>query len=603
MKHTLSTIVGLFLLLVSVSWAAPQPIPVDQAFRFSMSVENPETLVANWRIAPNHFLYKDRFSYKVVIPDGTVIGPVKLPQGIEKHDEILGDHQVYQGNFTLPIPIKAPKGTDGKMTLKICYQGCSADGYCYPPQTKEITVNLNAGAGTIFTGKTVNGRQTAAPLSEQDKLTQLLANHNILLILISFFGFGLLLSFTPCVLPMIPILSGLIIGHGKELSLGKAFRLSFTYVLAMAITYAVAGIAAGFAGHTLQAALQTPWIIVSFSLIFVLLALSLFGFYELRLPSKFEEKISSFSNKQKSGHYLGVAIMGVLSTLIVSPCVSAPLIGALAYIGQTGDAILGGSALFAMGLGMGVPLLIIGTSGGKLLPKAGPWMQVVEASFGVMLLAIAIWMLERILPGQITMLFWATLLIISAVYMGILNPERKAGWANFWKGLGLLFAVYGIILVIGAAMGNKNPLEPLAGGHAIAAPSTNNNITQKAPLFKVIKNNDDFDHALNLATAKDKITMLDFYADWCISCKEMDRNTFSNPEVDALLRTIITLRADVTQNDLQDQALEERLKVIAPPTILFFDDQGSELVNYRIVGEQNAEQFLQHLQQVLGTGK
>ncbi len=599
MKTFFISIFCAFFLLLSSAFATPQPAPVDQAFRFSVSVDDPQTIIAHWRIAPGYFLYKDRFSYKIVSPKAATLGSFTLPNGIKKYDDILGQHQVYQGNLALPIPIKRPDNAPKDMTIKVCYQGCSANGYCYPPQTKEVMVSLDAAKDERFTGKTVNGKKVQFPISEQDKLTQLLANHNITLILLSFFGFGLLLSFTPCVLPMIPILSGLIIGHGESLSLGKAFRLSLTYVLAMAVTYAIAGIAAGFAGHTLQAALQTPWIIISFSLIFVLLALSLFGFYELRLPSKFEEKISSLSNKQKSGNYVGVGIMGVLSTLIVSPCVSAPLIGALAYIGQTGDAILGGSALFAMGLGMGVPLLIIGTSGGKLLPKAGSWMQVVEASFGVMLLAVAIWMLERILPGQITLALWAALFIISAVYMGILNPEKKHGWANFWKGLGLLFVIYGIILLIGATMGNSNPLEPLANGHAVAGEVAHNSNIEK-PLFAHIKNNDDFDRELDLATSRDKIIMLDFYADWCISCKEMDRNTFSHPEVKTLLNRMVALRADVTNNDLQDQALEERLKVIAPPTILFFDKQGSELANYRIVGEQNAEQFLQHLQRVLG---
>lgn len=600
MKSLINSFAFLFLFIISSSWASTPPIPADQAFRLNVSVENPETLQAQWKITPGYFLYKDRFSYKVVSPEGTELGPIALPEGIEKHDEILGQYQVYQSNLTLKMPLKNVKSNE--LMIKICYQGCSADGYCYPPQTKEIALNLDAPPSELFSGKTVNGHPPGQSLSEQDKLTELLASQSFWLSILSFFGFGLLLSFTPCVLPMVPILSGIIIGHGKTITLGKAFRLSLTYVIAMAATYAVAGVLAGFAGQTLQAALQQTWLLIGFSGIFVLLSLSLFGFYELRLPAAITEKISSLSNKQHSGHYLSVAIMGILATLIVSPCVSPPLIGALAYIGQTGDAILGGSALFAMGLGMGVPLLIIGTSGGKLLPKAGPWMKIVEATFGVILLAVAVWMLSRILPGQLVMFFWAGLLIIPAVYMGILNPMKQTGWANFWRGLGLVFAIYGVILMIGAAMGNDNPLEPLEQktNPFINYPASKYSAENPEATFITIKTNDDFDRQLNQATLKNKITMLDFYADWCISCKEMDRHTFTDPNVKAKLQKMVLLRADVTNNDIEDRALEERLKVIAPPTILFFDKDGSEIVSQRIVGEKNAEQFLQHLERVLG---
>ena len=598
------TIVLILSLLSLAAIAAPlKPLPIDQAFPLSAYVKDPQTLVLEWKIKPTYYLYKERFSYKLVAPDNVQLGNLKMPAGTPKHDALLGDFRVFKGDLAIEVPIKNPKKAKS-LDLKVCFQGCSSGGFCYPPETRLVQLDLTDKHQVSVTSTKAPALKRASKVSAQDKVTQLLESHNFWLIITSFLGFGLLLAFTPCVLPMIPILSGLIVGHEKKMTTMHAFMLSLTYVLGMSFTYALIGVAAGLAGQSIQAALQVPWVIAAFSAIFVLLALSLFGFYEIRLPSRFENKISDISNHQKTGSYLGVAFMGVLATLIVSPCITPPLIGALAYIGKTGDSLLGGIALFALGLGMGIPLLIIGTSHGKLLPKAGPWMDAVKASFGVLLLATSIWMIARIIPASLTMFLWAGLLIISAVYMGILSPHNHKGWGNLWRGIGLVLAIYGIMLMIGAAVGNTNPLQPLKSHAAAMAPASVSNFKMAAvklppkPLFKTIKNNDEFDETLKVGVEEKKITVLDFYADWCISCKEMEHNVFTDPIVKAKLAKMNVLRSDITANDKFDKALQQRFNVIAPPTILFFDTKGNELKNYRIVGEMNKEDFLNHLSDV-----
>lgn len=584
----------LFWMTLLCQAASQQPLPVDKAFRFSATVKNPETITVRWDIAPRYHLYKERFSYKIITPKKAAIGSIVLPAGTPTEDQILGKYEIYSHDASFDISIQHAEGKP--VTLWVCYQGCSDDNFCYPPETKQITLNLS-NQGETTQGSTVSKGLSPPPLkiSEQDKITTLLSEKSLWIILVSFLGFGLLLSFTPCVLPMIPILSGIIIGHGKQISTIKAFMLSLTYVLAMSLTYAAIGVLTGFAGESLQTAFQQPWVIVLFCVVFVLLALSLFGFYDLQLPERFQQKINHASNKQKSGTYIGVGIMGCLSTLIVSPCVTAPLIGALAYIGKTGDALLGGSALFVMGMGMGIPLLIIGTSSGKLLPKTGSWMNAVKALFGVLLLAMAIFMLSRIIPEPVTLVLWAGLLIISSIYLGILNADITNGWGKFKKGLGLVIAIYGIILMVGASMGNDDPLRPL-GHSALSTSDLKTTNLAKKPLFTLIKNNDDFDNALADAVKNKKIAMLDFYANWCIACKEMEKKTFSNPEVQALLKNMVVLQADVTANDVEDKTLLQRLGVIAPPTILFFDSKGTEITSSRIVGEMDAKEFKKHLE-------
>ncbi|MGB8144078.1 MAG: protein-disulfide reductase DsbD, partial [Chromatiaceae bacterium] len=439
--------------------------------------------------------------------------------------------------------------------------------------------------------------QPSAPVSEQDRIAATLASGNVWTAIALFFGFGLLLALTPCVFPMIPILSGIIAGHGPGLSTRKAFWMSLTYVLAMSLTYAIAGLLAGLGGANLQAAFQDPWILSLFALVFVALALSMFGFYDLQLPSSLQTRIAAFSQRQQGGHLIGVAIMGVLSALIVGPCVAPPLAGALIFISQSGDALLGFAALFAMGLGMGAPLLAIGTSAGKLLPRAGAWMEAVKAVFGVALLGVAILLLERLLAPSVAMLLWGALLICSATYMGALHhlPPEASGWRKLWKGLGLVTLVYGGLMLVGAAAGGKDTLQPLRGlsfglgaGTANAAPHAS---------FKAIKGLADLERELAAAQASGRPLLLDFYADWCVSCKEMERYTFSDPAVAAEMARFVLLQADVTANDEEDQALMQgRFGIPGPPAILFFDPQGQERRDRRLVGFMPAAEFSRHLQ-------
>ena len=436
-------------------------------------------------------------------------------------------------------------------------------------------------------------------ISEQDQIAASLASGNTLLTILTFFGFGLLLAFTPCVFPMIPILSSIIVGQGEKITTRKAFAMSLTYVLAMALTYTVAGVIAGWFGENLQAAFQNPWILGSFAAVFIALSLSMFGFYELQMPSALQSRLTEISNRQQGGTLLGVAVMGFLSALIVGPCVAAPLAGALIYIGQTGDAVLGGAALFALSLGMGAPLIAIGTSAGKLLPRAGGWMDAIKAVFGVLLLAVAIWMLERVVPPAVTMLLWGLLLIISAIYMKALDPlaPECSGWQKLWKGLGVVLLVIGSLQLIGAAAGGRDYLQPLKGlqlgmGGGVAG-------SEQHVTFKRIKTVADLERELADASNQGKMVMLDFYADWCIYCKDYEKYVFTDPRVQAELNKLVLLQADVTANDDEDKALLKHVKVTAPPAILFFDKQSSEMRGYRIVGLMNADEFLAHVNQAM----
>ena len=550
----------------------------DEAFIVSVSKMDASHLVIRWKIADGYYLYQDKLAFSLE-SQGT-LGTPELPDSILKADPVFGDVQIYQQPL-LEIIVPIQKAEQQPITVSVKYQGCAVKGLCYPPTTKTITV----GAKPV--------------VSEQNRLASLLANDNILYTILIFFGLGLLLSLTPCIFPMIPILSSIIVGQGEKVTTYRAFIMSLVYVLAMASTYAIAGVLTGLLGENLQAAFQNPWILISFALVFVALSLSMFGFYELQLPNALQSKLTVWSNRQQGGTLIGVAIMGVLSALIVGPCVAAPLVGALIYISQTGNALLGGIALFTMSLGMGIPLIIIGTSAGHFLPKAGKWMDGVKATFGVMLLAVAIWMLERIVPGEVTMLLCASLLIISAVYMGALENlgSGVSGWQKLWKGLGLLFIIYGVFLMIGAARGTVNLLQPLH------TPTFQVNNPVQSDLnsngFKAIKGVSGLQEALAEAKAQNKPVMLDFYADWCISCKEMEKFTFHNPQVQALLKDFVLLQADVTPNDAQDKALYKHFGIFGPPAILFFDSQGEEQNAYRIAGFMPADEFQQHLNKVL----
>lgn len=557
-------------------------LPAGEAFKFSAKVDQGQ-IVYEWQIAEGYHLYKDKIKLKVL--DGEAqVGELQLPEATEINDPVFGQTKVFHGLLTAYLPVT----TQTDSNIQIEYQGCSAvSGVCYPPekQTVSVSAGQTAAAAQLATAKIIPAGENndSSTLSETDQIADTLKNSSVWVVILTFLVFGLLLSLTPCVFPMIPILSSIIAGQGANITTKRAFTMSLVYVLAMSITYTVAGVLAGLFGENLQAAFQNPWIIGSFSIIFVLLAMSMFGFYELQLPSALQTKLTNISNKQEGGKLTGVAIMGFLSALIVGPCVAPPLAGALIYIGQTGDALLGGVALFAMSMGMGLPLLLLGTSAGKLLPRAGAWMDNVKAVFGVMLIGVAIWMASRILPGEVTMGLWALLLITSAVYLGAFNAVAdKSGWVKLAKGLGLVMFIYGLALMIGMLAGSTNVLQPLKvlqGGGSSA-------VAEQKLAFQKIKSSEDLDKIL----ATGQPVMLDFYADWCVSCKEMEQFTFSNATVQQSLRGVTLLKADVTANDDIDKALMKRFGIIGPPAILFFENN-QEYKAQRVVGFKNAEDF------------
>ncbi|VAW52383.1 Cytochrome c-type biogenesis protein DsbD, protein-disulfide reductase [hydrothermal vent metagenome] len=566
----------------------------DDAFQISYDAQ-PGQFKVNWIIAEGHYLYREKM--QITSDDAALIGkPLIMPPGDAKDDPIFNKILFVFHNFAdVALPYQFTNDGDKDVTFKVKYQGCSeVSGICYPPQTKKFTVRISpisaAQAAEMAT-------QPAEPVSEQDQITNALKSGDTLLTLLIFFGAGLLLAFTPCVFPMIPILSGIIVGQGKDISTRKAFYLSLVYVLAMALTYTVVGVLVGLSGENIQAWFQNPWIIGSFAIIFVGLSFSMFGFYELQMPASIQSKITNMSNSQQGGNIIGVAIMGFLSALIVGPCVTAPLVGALIYIAETGDAVLGGMALFSLSMGMGAPLLVIGASAGKFLPRAGAWMDAVKAVFGVLLLGLAIWLLERVAPVAFTMTLWAALIIVSAIYMGAIDSlkEGTSGWHKLWKGLGILLLIYGIIILLGLASGNRNVFQPLKG----LASTSGTTVAVEHLKFIQVKGVDGLNAELDKAKAAGKTVMLDFYADWCVSCKEMEVLTFSDPDVQKALDNVILLQADVTPNDEKDTALYKRFGIIGPPSIMFFDTAGNERKNYRVVGYMPANQFSQHVKRAL----
>ena len=576
-------------------------LPADEAFQLDVQVTDGNTLTASWVIAEGYYLYRHKFDFVLAPTEGVTLLPVQMPEGEHKTDEFFGEIQVYHEQAQAVIPLQRSNTAETPVALTVKYQGCAERGVCYPPISKTLNLLLPTASAASLASPAATA-PAAAPdlLSEQDAIARHLTEDNLFATLLAFFGFGLLLSFTPCVFPMIPILSSIIVGQGETITARKGFILSLVYVLAMALTYTVAGVFAGIFGENLQAAFQNPWILSTFAAVFVLLSLSMFGFYDLQMPAFIQSRLTSVSNRQKGGSLGGVAVMGFLSALIVGPCVAAPLAGALIYIGQTGDAVLGGMALFALSMGMGAPLIAIGTGAGKLLPKAGPWMDRIKAVFGVMLLAVAIWMLERILPGEVTMMLWATLLILSSIYLRALDglPVEATGWARFWKGIGVVSLAYGVLLLIGAASGSHDPFRPLQ--NVMASTSTGGSVqAQHAEMqFKRIKSVADLNRELAAAKQQGKPVMVDFYADWCVSCKEMEKYTFAKPEVQQALAGAVLLQADVTANDADDKALLKHFKLIGPPSILFFDSTGTPRKDLSLVGYIPAQDFVQHVQKL-----
>jgi thioredoxin:protein disulfide reductase len=559
----------------------------DEAFKLAVVTQDVHTLAAQFKVAPGYYLYKERI--KFIIKDASTgsISTINLPDGEIKDDPNFGKQEVYHHDFMANIQL----ANANKPILQVSYQGCSEKGLCYAPQTK--TFNL---ATSSPNNETVTANQSSGTLATDDnqdgQSAHLLKSGKWWLIILGFFGAGLLLAFTPCVFPMIPILSSIIIGKNAHLSRLHAFNLSLAYTLGMALTYTLMGIAAGLSGQLLSNALQTPWALGVGATIFALLALSMFGFYELKLPSSLENRFFNWSNRIKGGHLFSDFVMGIISALIISPCVAAPLAGALLYISKTHDVVLGGIALFSLSLGMGAPLLIIGASAGTLLPKVVEWMNAVRNLFGVLMLGVAVWLISPVIPTNIQLALWAALLIVPAIYMHALDalPAEAKPTLKLWKGIAIMMLVTGIALLIGALSGAKSPLQPLSGVLAGTVQSSQSQVQ-----FKRIQSVDALDQSIN--AAKGKVVMLDFYADWCVSCKEYEQFVFTDPRVQSQFKNMVLLQADVTANNENDLALLKRFDLFGPPGIIFFNITGEE-TKPKVVGYKNADDFLNILKQI-----
>ncbi|MBC8025591.1 MAG: protein-disulfide reductase DsbD [Steroidobacteraceae bacterium] len=549
-------------------------LDVEKAFVLTYQALSTNTMQLNWRIADGYYLYKQRIKVEPA-GDTKTIGALVLPKGESHSDEYFGEQEIYRQSVDATFSV--PPSDAKSVNVNVTYQGCADAGLCYPPQTTLISISLEdappASAATPAAGEFV---------SEQDSYAEKIKHGNIFLVLLSFFGAGLLLAFTPCVLPMVPILSGIIAGSGENVTTRRSFMLSLAYVLGMAFTYTAAGIAAGAIGQgfNLQATFNQPWIVALFSLLFVVLAASMLGLFTIEMPGFIQTRLSNTSNQQQAGTYLGVGVMGSLSALIVSACVAPPLIAALTVISQTGDVVRGGAALFVMSIGMGTPLLLVGASAGKLLPRAGAWMDTVKNLFGVLFLGVAAWMLARIVPGWLSMIIWAVPALVLAWVLWNARAKSAPG-RNLSRGLAIIAGFYGVVLLVGAGLGSTNPLAPIP---QFAKKQTHLE-------FKRFKTVADLEREIAAAKAAGRAVMVDFYADWCVSCIEMEHKTFTQPEVHAALTNVVLLQADVTKNDDEDKALYVYFGIIGPPTIAFYGADGTERRNFRVVGFMEAAEF------------
>jgi thiol:disulfide interchange protein DsbD len=595
-------IVLLFLLSAPLLHAE-EPLPPEQAFKLSARLLDADTLLVRYDIAPGYYMYRDKFAFEA--PPAS-FGSPSFPPGKIKEDEFFGKVETYRDRVEVRLPLQAGAAMPAVLTLKATSQGCADLGICYPPQQQSVQVKLAAGGASAAPGTAtgssafVTAQANAPPvqpqpvtdIQDESAIVALLGSGSFWVIILSFFGFGHALAFTPCVLPMIPILSGIVVGGRDSTKRGKALMLSITYVLGMAITYAAAGVAAGLSGAMLAAALQSPWVLGSFAALFVVLALSMFGLYELQLPSGVQSWLTERSNSFRGGQTLGVFLMGVLSALIIGPCVAPPLAGALLFIAERGEVALGGSALFAMALGMGVPLVGVGVSAGHLMPRAGPWMDSVKHFFGVVLLGVAIWILSPVLPTVVQMVAWGALLVIGSIYLHALDPLPAAasGLRKFWKGVGIVALLAGASLLLGAFSGGRDILQPLAGLRASATAGAGASASALPAVgFERVATTAALDQ--QLAASAGKPVMLDFYADWCVSCKEMEHFTFSDEQVKQRLQSFVLLKADVTANNGDDKALLKRFSLFGPPGIIFFDAAGREVKGLRVIGFQPAARF------------
>ncbi|MFQ1607028.1 protein-disulfide reductase DsbD [Aeromonas veronii] len=553
--------------------AKPKFLQVDEAFQIE-SEQRGDQLLLTLHIADDYYLYRHSLRFK---GNNLTFSEPTLPEGTEHEDDFFGKTRVYYQQVSIAVPLK--EVGDGA-TLRVRYQGCT-DGLCYPPTDKLIDV---APLVTATTASTAETAQSVAPVSQQDQLAAALGHQGFWLSIVAFFALGLGLAFTPCVFPMYPILTGIIAGAGHRLSTGRAFLLSFVYVQGMAVTYTLLGLVVASAGLKFQAALQHPYVLIGLSVMFVLLALSMFGLYTLQLPSSLQTQLSGLSNRQQGGSVVGVAVMGMISGLVCSPCTTAPLSGALIYVAQSGDLWLGGAALYALSLGMGLPLLLLGTSGGKLLPKAGAWMDVIKQLFGFALLAVPILLLSRLWSDQIATLAWLGWGLLLCGYLYHHNQHQPHSVAKSVRGFVLLLAMISAVVV------GKDLLQP-APPAAITADAS-----QTTPQFIRIKTLDDL--KVQLAAARGKPVLLDLYADWCVACKEFEHKTFSDPAVRERFGQMVLLQADVTANDDADIELLNSLNVLGLPTLIFFDREGKELTGQRVTGFMGPIPFAKHLEMV-----
>jgi thiol:disulfide interchange protein DsbD len=591
----------LFVCRAALAVSEADLLEPDKAFRLSARAVDPQTVEIRYRIADGYYLYRDKFKFSAE-PATVQLGNADYPAGVIHEDKFFGKSVTYRGDLRFRVPVRADAGVE-RFTIKVQSQGCADVGVCYVPydQKADITLaSVSLPEGTNKAGLLSRlglepqerlldfpGSAAAVPASDESRFVGVLESGKLGWILLFFFGAGIALTFTPCVLPMVPILSGIIVGEGRQATRKRALLLSLAYVLGMAVTYTAIGIAAAFSGQLLSAALQNAWVLSVFALLFVLLALSMFGVYDLSLPSGLHARILAASHRLPGGHYGGVIVMGALSAAIVSPCIAAPLAGALLYIGQSNDVWLGGTALLALALGMGVPLVLVGVSEGVLLPKSGPWMKSVKHLFGVLLLAVAVWIVSPVLPGPLQLFAWSALLIGSAIFLRALDrlPNDAPPAARLGKAIGFMALLAGAALLVGALAGASDPLAPLSGFRAGAADTGSPNRAR-------------FERVRSLAELQSRLAdagrpaMLDFYADWCVTCKEMERFTFSDERVKTRFADMLVLQADVTANTEEDKALLKRFRLFGPPGIVFFDRSGREIDGLRVIGFQNPERFL-----------
>ena len=581
-------------------------LPVDQALPFSYRTDG-DALILEWDIAPEHYLYKSRISVTPVSA-GISLGELEFARpGVITNDEFFGEMKVFYDPIQVRQPIRLPAGVT-EAELQVSYQGCASAGLCYPPQTRDLLFYANSnGLTSAAPGEAINSNATSDASNSRPNpadavsdtrsasgLAGFMSQQPTWLIVSVFFLLGLGLTFTPCVLPMIPIISSLVSGQNTRSS-AHALVLASSYVLGMALTYAAAGVVTGLLGASfnLQAQLQSPVVLSVFAALFIVFALAMFEVFELQLPAFIRNPLSNASQNLSGGRIASLFGIGALSALVVSPCVSAPLAGSLLYISATQDAVIGGLALFALGLGMGVPLIAVAVGGRKILPTSGAWMTTVKHGYGIMLLAVAIWLLERMLASWLTLTLWGLLIAVVGIQLGAFDAA-KAGWQRTRKGLGLVAFAWGMALLAGALAGANDPLQPLAPFTAGSAGSGAGSAASHAN-FQRTSEPQQIRQLLQQAQAAGKPALLDLYADWCIACKVMERNVFSDTEVVQALAPYSLIQLDMTANTPQQQALLDELGLFGPPGILFYNISGQEIGHQRILGEMNRSEFLQHL--------